>query len=83
LDLFGKGFVLLNLSGKDADTSPFTSAARAIGLPLQTVTLSESRIQEAYERAFVLVRPDGHIAWRGDSLPEKPRDILDRIRGAR
>jgi len=29
-----------------------------------------------------LVRPDGHIAWRGDALPEYCDVLVDRVRGA-
>ena len=27
---------------------------------------------------LVLVRPDGHVAWRGDSMPDNPAAIIDR-----
>jgi len=30
----------------------------------------------------VLVRPDGHVAWRGDAAPADPVALIDRIRGA-
>jgi hypothetical protein len=35
-----------------------------------------------YERKLVLVRPDGHVAWRGDALPAEPQNLVDRVRGA-
>jgi hypothetical protein len=31
---------------------------------------------------LVLVRPDGHVAWRNDELPEDAGAVLDVIRGA-
>jgi hypothetical protein len=31
---------------------------------------------------MVLVRPDGHVAWRGDRLDDDARRIVDRVRGA-
>jgi hypothetical protein len=34
-----------------------------------------------YERRFVLVRPDGHVAWRGDELPAHFHEVLDRVCG--
>ena len=83
LDLFGRGFVLLVLSSKIADLSAFTSAAERVGLPLQVVALDEPEVRELYERPLVLVRPDGHVAWRGGSLPANTADIIDRVRGAR
>jgi hypothetical protein len=30
---------------------------------------------------LVLVRPDGHVAWRGDALPDEPRALLRRVTG--
>jgi 2-polyprenyl-6-methoxyphenol hydroxylase-like FAD-dependent oxidoreductase len=82
LDLFGRGFVLLVLSSRADDISPFTSAAQRVGLPLQVIHLAEARVREAYERSLVLVRPDGHVAWRGEALPDNPREIIDCVRGA-
>ncbi|HUF41726.1 MAG TPA: hypothetical protein VMR20_07200 [Verrucomicrobiae bacterium] len=82
LDLFGSGFTLLNLSRDVIDTNPLTAAAKRVGLPLQTIMLAEPKVREACERDFVLVRPDGHVAWRGDALPADPVGIIDRVRGA-
>jgi len=33
--------------------------------------------------AFYLIRPDQHVAWRGDQEPPEPVDLIDLIRGAR
>jgi acetyltransferase-like isoleucine patch superfamily enzyme len=32
--------------------------------------------------AAVLVRPDGHVAWRGRIPPADPLALIDRLRGA-
>jgi len=29
----------------------------------------------------VLVRPDGHVAWRADAEPEDARAVIDIVRG--
>jgi hypothetical protein len=73
---------LLVLSLKQADASAFTVAARKVSLPLEVVALDEPRVRETYERPVVLVRPDGHVAWRGDSAPDNPAAIIDYVRGA-
>jgi hypothetical protein len=82
LDLFGRGFTLLVLSSKITDTSALTSAAKKVGLPLEVITLDEPGVREVYERPLVLVRPDGHVAWRGDSVPANAAEIIEQVRGA-
>jgi hypothetical protein len=82
LDLFGRGFVLLVLASKTIDTSAFVAAAQRAGLPFDVIAVDDARVREAYERPLVLVRPDGHVAWRGDSAPADAGEIIDRVRGA-
>jgi 2-polyprenyl-6-methoxyphenol hydroxylase-like FAD-dependent oxidoreductase len=80
LDLFGRGFVLLRFG--NADPAPLVDAARRRDVPLTTTHIHDPAIAALYERAYVLVRPDGHVAWRGNELPRTPLAILDRVRGA-
>jgi hypothetical protein len=82
LDLFGKGFTLLVLSSTPTDTTVLTTAAKKIGLPLEVIALDEPLVRETYERRMVLVRPDGHVAWRGDAAAANAAEIIDRVRGA-
>ena len=84
LDMFGRGFVLLdfNQSHDDDGLSRLTAAAERAGLPFEHQWIADRRAAELYERAYVLVRPDGYIAWRGDTLPDKPDALVDLVRGA-
>jgi len=82
LDLFGHGFVLLRLGARPPDVAPLAAAARAAGVPLTVVELAQPAIVELYARRLVLVRPDGHVAWRADELPADPAALIDRVRGA-
>lgn len=81
LDLFGRGFVLMRFDGAAAVT-PFQAAAEQRGVPFCEISLASSSIASLYERRYVLVRPDGHVAWRGDELPADALTVIDRIRGA-
>jgi 2-polyprenyl-6-methoxyphenol hydroxylase-like FAD-dependent oxidoreductase len=80
LDLFGKSFVLLNFSG--ANTTAITEVATRVALPLEVNNFDEPKVRETYERNLVLVRPDGHVAWRGDSVPANVIEVIDKVRGA-
>jgi 2-polyprenyl-6-methoxyphenol hydroxylase-like FAD-dependent oxidoreductase len=82
LDLFGRGFVLLRIGADAPDPRPIVEAARLRGLPLQVVTLTEPEVLALYARRLVLVRPDGHVAWRSNDLPADALAIVDRVRGA-
>jgi 2-polyprenyl-6-methoxyphenol hydroxylase-like FAD-dependent oxidoreductase len=81
LDLFGDGFVLLRFGDSPPDPAPLLEAARVRGVPLRDVTIADPAIAALYGRKLVLVRPDGHVAWRGDD-GSKGEAIVECVRGA-
>lgn len=83
IDLFGRGFVLLCMRGSLLDAGPLLDAARQCGVPVSAVDLDRRDIADVYGSRLALVRPDGHVAWRGDTLPAAVGDLVDTIRGAR
>lgn len=80
LDLFGLGFTLLRFAA-DADAEPLETAAQRVGLPLTTRTVTNEGAAQLYQRKLVLVRPDGHVAWRGDEASGAGA-VIDAVRGA-
>jgi 2-polyprenyl-6-methoxyphenol hydroxylase-like FAD-dependent oxidoreductase len=82
LDLYGRGFVLLRLGAKPLAVDRIVAAARQRGVPLAVVDVDHEEAARIYERRLVLVRPDGHTAWRGDSQPQDALDLMDTVRGA-
>jgi hypothetical protein len=78
LDLFGRGFTLLQFG---SEKESFSASAKKRSVPLTVVPIQDRTIKEIYERDLVLVRPDGHVAWRGDESPSDAGALLDRIRG--
>jgi 2-polyprenyl-6-methoxyphenol hydroxylase-like FAD-dependent oxidoreductase len=80
LDLFGPGFTLLRFG--PADPGALVGAAADRGVPLTVHTIEDPAIAALYERELVLVRPDGHVAWRGDSASASA-GVLDIVRGAK
>ncbi|HUB94961.1 MAG TPA: FAD-dependent monooxygenase [Stellaceae bacterium] len=81
LDLFGKGFVLLRLGANPPSAARIAEAAARRHVPFATVDLSDPAIAALYERRLVLVRPDGHVAWRDDREPDDALALIDRVRG--
>jgi hypothetical protein len=51
-------------------------------MPLQIVTLHKPEVLQRYDGRLVLVRPDGHVAWRGDEIPAGVEALVDQVRGA-
>lgn len=80
LDLFGHGFVLLRFG--DAAVDGFVDAARRLGVTLGVVEINDPAIAALYAGKLVLVRPDGHVAWRGDAAPADAEAILSTVSGA-
>jgi hypothetical protein len=56
-------------------------AAAQRGMPLDIVQIDDRAIANAYERKLVLVRPDGHVAWRSDAPPREAGALLERVTG--
>jgi 2-polyprenyl-6-methoxyphenol hydroxylase-like FAD-dependent oxidoreductase len=81
LDLYGRGFTLLRLGAGAPDASRIEQAAARRGVPMATVALAEPDVLAAHERRLVLVRPDGHVAWRSDDEPTSAEALIDTIRG--
>ena len=81
LDLFGKGFTLLRFDSS-VDPAPMLSAAKARGVPMTLLDIARPEIAKLYEKKLVLVRPDGHSAWRGDAMPADAMRVIDTVRGA-
>ncbi len=82
LDLFGSGFILLRLCAPEKDVSALELAAKERNVPLTVVDIDDPEVRALYESAFVLVRPDGHSAWRSDEAPADALDLIDTVRGA-
>ena len=80
LDLFGAGFVILDRGANDGNLAPLFSAAREQGVPVRRGELP-SGLADLYPTRWTLVRPDGHVAWRGDRLPDVPLDLIRTVTG--
>jgi 2-polyprenyl-6-methoxyphenol hydroxylase-like FAD-dependent oxidoreductase len=83
-DRFGTGFTLLITGGEDDQTgvAGLLEAAHGAGLPLTVLAPRHPGLEALYGARLALIRPDQHVAWRGDALPADSRALLDAVRAA-
>lgn len=81
LDLFGRGYVLMATRSSLEDTERLALSAKEKGVPLTIYPMDSPQLVEAYQKQFVLVRPDGHVAWRGDTIPHDTHSIIAQVSG--
>lgn len=72
-DLFGRDFTLLCFNSSENEN--WLQASQNIGLPLSILSIDDSKARDLYDADLVLIRPDHHVAWRGDATVN-PADVL-------
>lgn len=78
-DLLGPEYTLLDVA---ADPKPGSIACDALvefGLEVRHLRLPAFDVRSSYGADYALIRPDQHVAWRGDSLPEDMGSLFDRL----
>jgi 2-polyprenyl-6-methoxyphenol hydroxylase-like FAD-dependent oxidoreductase len=80
-DAMGPEFTLLRFD-PDLDVTSMIEAADARGVPLGILDVRQPASAAFESGGLVLSRPDQHVAWRGNAVPEDPVSLIDRIRGA-
>lgn len=77
-------FTLLCL-GPGRDLHPgvaaLDEAMAARGVPFGVLARDEPELREVYQRDYLLLRPDLHVAWRGEAPPADPEAVAARISG--
>lgn len=67
-DLYGLHYTLVDFTTGGETAKSFSDVAKELGIPLRAVRLpDEPQVRRIWERDVVLVRPDGHVAWRSSS----------------
>ena len=77
----GPWFNLLRIGPDAPAASAFEQAASALGIPLNIVQVGEAAAEELYQAKLLLVRPDQHIAWRGDAIPQDISAVMNAVIG--
>jgi len=74
-DRLGGGYTLLCLGGTRTETAPLEQAFAALKAPLSVMTVGDQRPRDIYGHDLLLLRPDLHIVWRGNRLPDRPEHL--------
>lgn len=81
LDLFGRGFTLLEFGAASTQVAALVAEAASRGVPLRVERVRSEQARDAYASPLVLVRPDGHVAWRGDGKATSARSVWACVTG--
>jgi 2-polyprenyl-6-methoxyphenol hydroxylase-like FAD-dependent oxidoreductase len=82
-DRIGDGFTLLRLGPSKPDASPLQRAFADLGAPFAVLDIDAAGPRQVYGFDCFLVRPDLHVAWRGNALPVDPAGVAHVVTGHR
>ncbi len=71
---YGRGYTLLRFAG-NRDVAALGRAFATYGAPYGVLDLPDRRARDIYGYDLILVRPDLHVVWRGNMLPDDPAKL--------
>ncbi len=83
-DHLGEGFTLISTvlnADNSAELQRVEASARTLHIPLKSLVPNDARLLRRYQARFALIRPDQHVVWRGDTLPQDFSAILLQVTG--
>ena len=81
-DHVGGGYALVTCVPCGGGLEKLGEAFRSLGCPFQVLDVSDvPHARDIYERDYVLLRPDLHVAWRGNSAPVDPAGLVAAVTG--
>ena len=81
LDWFGEKFMIIYTGPMATDADALMAVFKDHAIPVGLCQIKDPHIQTLYERPLVLVRPDGHVAWRGQASPDDADSLIRQISG--
>ncbi len=79
-DRIADGFTLFSLRGS-IDDSAMRNAFARLGAPYTKLAIDDAHARDVYGCSLMLLRPDLHIAWRGEAPPANVDAIARRVTG--
>jgi hypothetical protein len=69
-DRIGEGYTLLRLAGAPADSTLLQRAFARYRAPFSVLDVADANPRDVYGCDLLLLRPDLHVVWRGNYLPD-------------
>ncbi len=79
-DHLGPAYTLLRFDPA-LPVEPLLAAARDARMPLALLDAPARGDDAAFRHALLIVRRDQHVAWRGNTLPASPSDLVAKLCG--
>jgi hypothetical protein len=80
-DLIGDAYTLLRLGRTEVDAFALERAMCSLGAPFATLTIDDEAARDVYGYDLILLRPDMHVAWRGNAPPADPAHVATLVTG--
>src|SRR5262249_37930203 len=77
---YGDHYTLLRLDGR-ADAVGLDKAFAGVGAPFKLLSLDDAHARGIYGYDMMLLRPDMHIAWRGNAAPQDAAKLVRMATG--
>jgi 2-polyprenyl-6-methoxyphenol hydroxylase-like FAD-dependent oxidoreductase len=74
-DRIPDGYTILKLGRSKADASDLERAIRARGAPATVLDVPDRIARDIYGYDLILLRPDLHVVWRGNTAPEDAAEV--------
>jgi hypothetical protein len=78
---YDHGFTLLKLGGTQADAGGLAKAFAALKAPFRALDVADAEPRAVYGYDLLLLRPDLHVAWRGNAPPPDPAGLAAMATG--
>ena len=72
---------MLRLGPNPHRIAALIAAAEKQGMPMAVVDVNEHGIRNLYEADLALIRPDQHVAWRGNHVPGDAAALIAAVTG--
>jgi hypothetical protein len=81
-DHLRSGYTLITCAPLTPEFAKLNEAFRSLRCPFRVMDLSNvPHAREVYKRDYVLLRPDLHVAWRGNNAPADPVGLAVVVTG--